>query len=130
MTTPGDTADRRGDGPDDRDRRPSLTSRLALAMALVAVVSAVLAGVLADPLLRSATDDAVRRPLGSQAELLARLPRSALFANRVSAITSAQDRLIAPVPRTGRAPGWTQTASGASTHSRVMVSRSPLSIAS
>lgn len=59
----------------------SLSSRLALAMALVAVVSTVLAGVLAAPLLRSATNAAVRRPLGAQADLLARLPRAAL-ANR------------------------------------------------
>ncbi|MEP7090101.1 MAG: HAMP domain-containing sensor histidine kinase [Nocardioidaceae bacterium] len=81
-------------------RRP-LSSRLALAMALVAVVSAVLAGVLAAPLLRSATDDAVRQPLGQQADLLARLPRAALFANRVTALTSAQDLSIGVVTDRG-----------------------------
>lgn len=70
-------------------------------MALVATVSTVLAGLLAAPLLRSATDDAVRQPLGRQADLLARLPRAALFANRVTAITSAQELSVGVVTDRG-----------------------------
>jgi two-component system, OmpR family, sensor kinase len=85
--------------------RQSLSSRLALAMALVAVVSVVLAGVFAAPLLRSATDDAVRQPLASQADLLARLPRAALFNNRVTSLTSAQDLAVGVVTDRGVARG-------------------------
>lgn len=83
----------------------SLTSRLALAMVLVAVLSTALAGVLAAPLLHSATEDAVRSPLGAQAELLARLPRAALGRRRVTAITSAQDLALGVLTRRGRPEG-------------------------
>ena len=52
----------------------SLSSRLLLAMTGVAVLGALLAGLLTAPLLAGATRDAVREPLAQQAELLARLP--------------------------------------------------------
>ena len=82
-----------------------LSSRLAVAMALVAVFSAVLAGLLAAPLLRSATADAVRAPLGRQADLLASLPRAALYARRITAITRAQDLSVGVLPARGVARG-------------------------
>ena len=64
-------------------RPDGLTSRLALAMAGVAVLSALLAGALVAPLLSGAREEAVRAPLARQADLLARLPRLSLASDRV-----------------------------------------------
>lgn len=74
--------------------RGGLTGRLALAMAAVAVVSAVLAGLLLAPLLAGAREDAVREPLARQADLLARLPRLALASDRLDRVTDVSGLTI------------------------------------
>ena len=74
--------------------RGGLTGRLALAMAAVAVVSAVPAGLLLAPLLAGAREDAVREPLARQADLLARLPRLALASDRLDRVTDVSGLTI------------------------------------
>ncbi len=78
-------------------RSTGLTARLALAMAAVAVVSALLAGVLVAPLLSGAREEAVRAPLARQAELLARLPRLTLTADRLDRATEVSGLTIGVV---------------------------------
>jgi two-component system OmpR family sensor kinase len=80
--------------------RGGLTGRLALAMAAVAVVSAVLAGLLLAPLLAGAREDAVREPLARQADLLARLPRLALASDRLDRATEVSGLTIGLVTAT------------------------------
>lgn len=80
--------------------RGGLTGRLALAMAAVAVVSAVLAGLLLAPLLAGAREDAVREPLARQADLLARLPRLALASDRLDRVTDVSGLTIGLVTAT------------------------------
>ena len=77
-----------------------LTARLALAMAAVAAVSVVLAGLLVAPLLAGAREDAVRAPLARQADLLARLPRVALGSERVGRMTAVSGLTIGAVTST------------------------------
>jgi len=69
----------------------SLSSRLLLAMTGVAVLGALLAGLLTAPLLAGATRDAVREPLAQQAELLARLPPLVLRSERLERLTADSD---------------------------------------
>lgn len=69
-------------------RMTGLTGRLALAMAAVAAVSALLAGVLVAPLLSGAREEAVRGPLARQADLLSRLPRLTLTSDRLDRVTA------------------------------------------
>lgn len=66
--------------------RRGLTAQLALAMAGVAVLSAVLAGLLVAPLLAGAREEAVRAPLARQVDLLARLPRLTLTSDRLDRV--------------------------------------------
>jgi hypothetical protein len=66
----------------------SLSSRLLLAMTGVAVLGAVLAGVLTAPLLSGASREAVRAPLAQQAELLSRLPPLVLRSERLDLLTA------------------------------------------
>jgi signal transduction histidine kinase len=80
--------------------RGGLTGRLALAMAAVAVVSAMLAGLLLAPLLAGAREDAVREPLARQADLLARLPRLALASDRLDRATEVSGLTIGLVTAT------------------------------
>jgi two-component system OmpR family sensor kinase len=80
--------------------RGGLTSRLALAMAAVAVVSAVLAGLLVAPLMAGAREDTVRTPLARQADLLARLPRLALGSERLDRVTEVSGLTIGLVTAT------------------------------
>jgi two-component system OmpR family sensor kinase len=80
--------------------RGGLTGRLALAMAAVAVVSAVLAGLLLAPLLAGAREDAVREPLARQADLLARLPRLALASDRLDRVTDVSGLTLGLVTAT------------------------------
>ncbi|MDR7254742.1 two-component system sensor histidine kinase BaeS [Nocardioides sp. BE266] len=77
--------------------RTGLTARLALAMAAVAAVSALLAGLLVAPLLAGAREDAVRTPLARQADLLARLPRLALTSDRLDRVTAVSGLTIGVV---------------------------------
>jgi signal transduction histidine kinase len=78
-------------------RTVGLTGRLAIAMAVVAVVSAALAGILVAPLLAGAREEAVRAPLARQADLLARLPRIALASDRVDRVTRVSGLTIGVV---------------------------------
>jgi signal transduction histidine kinase len=78
-------------------RSGSLTARLALAMATVAAVSAVLAGLLVAPLLSGAREDAVRGPLARQADLLSRLPRLTLTSERLDRVTEVSGLTIGVV---------------------------------
>jgi two-component system sensor histidine kinase BaeS len=77
--------------------RGGLTTRLALAMAAVAAVSALLAGVLLAPLLAGAREDAVRTPLARQADLLSRLPRLAVASDRLDRVTAVSGLTIGAV---------------------------------
>ncbi|RYB90195.1 HAMP domain-containing histidine kinase [Nocardioides glacieisoli] len=78
-------------------RPAGLTARLALAMAAVAVVSALLAGVLVAPLLSGAREEAVRAPLARQADLLARLPRLTTGSDRLDRVTEVSGLTIGVV---------------------------------
>ncbi|PKH40675.1 two-component system, OmpR family, sensor histidine kinase BaeS [Nocardioides alpinus] len=78
-------------------RPTGLTARLALAMAAVAVVSALLSGVLVAPLLSGAREEAVRAPLARQVELLARLPRLTLRSDRLDRVTAVSGLTIGVV---------------------------------
>ncbi|UFN43387.1 sensor histidine kinase [Nocardioides okcheonensis] len=83
-----------------------LAARLALAMAAVAAVSAVLAGVLLAPLLSGAREDAVRAPLARQVDLLARVPRLALSSQRLDRVTDVSGLtlgVVTPSRATGAA---------------------------
>lgn len=81
--------------------RGGLAGRLALVMAAVAVVSAVLAGLLVAPLLAGAREDAVRTPLARQADLLARLPRAALGSDRLGRATEVSGLTLGVVTPSG-----------------------------
>jgi len=83
----------------------TLSSRLLLAMAGVAVLGAVLAGLLTAPLLSAATRDAVREPLAQQAELLSRLPPVALRSERLDALTADSDVVLGLVSPQGDTVG-------------------------
>lgn len=74
-----------------------LTSRLALAMAAVAVLSALLAGVLLAPLLSGAREEAVRAPLSRQADLLGRLPLLTLDSERLDRVSDVPGLTIGVV---------------------------------
>jgi signal transduction histidine kinase len=78
-------------------RPTGLTARLALAMAAVAAVSALLAGVLVAPLLSGAREEAVRAPLARQADLLARLPRLTMGSDRLDRVTEVSGLTIGVV---------------------------------
>jgi two-component system, OmpR family, sensor kinase len=83
----------------------SLSSRLLLAIAGVAALGAVLAGVLTAPLLTGATRDAVREPLAQQADLLARLPPLVLRSERLDALTVDSDVVLGLVGPDGSTDG-------------------------
>jgi two-component system OmpR family sensor kinase len=83
----------------------SLSSRLLLAMTGVAVLGAVLAGVLTAPLLTGASRDAVRAPLAQQAELLSRLPPLALRSERLDVLTAEGDVVLGLVSTDGSSTG-------------------------
>ncbi|GAB3245156.1 sensor histidine kinase [Nocardioides dilutus] len=83
----------------------SLSSRLLLAMTGVAVLGALLAGLLTAPLLSGATRDAVREPLAQQAELLARLPPAVLRSERLDRLTADSDVILGLVGPDGSAEG-------------------------
>lgn len=78
-------------------RTTGLTSRLALAMGAVAVVSALLAGLLVAPLLSGAREEAVRAPLARQVDLLSRLPRLTLTSERLDRVTEVSGLTIGVV---------------------------------
>lgn len=82
-------------------RTTGLTARLAFAMATVAVVSALLAGVLLAPLLAGAREEAVRAPLARQAELLARLPRLRSTSDRLDRVTEVSGLTLGVVTAGG-----------------------------
>ena len=82
-------------------RTTGLTARLAFAMAAVAVVSALLAGVLLAPLLAGAREEAVRAPLARQAELLARLPRLRSTSDRLDRVTEVSGLTLGVVTAGG-----------------------------
>jgi two-component system sensor histidine kinase BaeS len=79
----------------------SLTSRLVLAMTLVAAVATGATGLLAAPLLQGATEDAARAPLARQTELLAQLARPELLVRRVERRTDVQDLTLGIVTPVG-----------------------------
>ena len=83
----------------------SLSSRLMLAMTGVAVLGALLAGLLTAPLLAGATRDAVREPLAQQADLLARLPPAVLRSERLDRLTVDSDVLLGLVGPDGSTEG-------------------------
>jgi two-component system, OmpR family, sensor kinase len=83
----------------------SLSSRLLLAMAGVAALGAVLAGLVTAPLLASATRDALREPLAQQADLLARLPPPVLRSERLDLLTVDSDVLLGLVGPDGSTEG-------------------------
>jgi len=83
----------------------SLTARLGLAMAAAAAVSALLAGALTAPLLADASSDALRAPLGRQADLLSRLPLLALTGPRGEAVAERHDLEVGVVLPDGRPQG-------------------------
>jgi signal transduction histidine kinase len=83
----------------------SLSSRLLWAMTGVAVLGAVLAGVLTAPLLSGATQDAVRAPLAQQAGLLSRLPPLALRSERLERLTADSDVVLGLVEPDGSTQG-------------------------
>jgi len=92
-------------------RATGLTARLALAMAAVAVVSALLAGLLVAPLLSGAREEAVRAPLARQVDLLSRLPRLTLTSERLDRVTEVSGLTIGVVTAaraTGAATALTQ----------------------
>ena len=74
-------------------------------MAGVAVLGAVLAGLLTAPLLAGATRDAVREPLAQQAELLSRLPPVALRSERLDRLTTDSDVVLGLVDPDGSTVG-------------------------
>ncbi len=83
----------------------SLSSRLLLAMTGVAVLGAVLAGVLTAPLLTGASREAVRAPLAQQAELLARLPPMVLRSERLDLLTAETEVALGLVAADGSTAG-------------------------
>jgi two-component system sensor histidine kinase BaeS len=83
----------------------SLSSRLLWAMTGVAVLGAVLAGVLTAPLLSGATQDAVREPLAQQADLLSRLPPLVLRSERLELLTADSDVVLGLVGPDGSTQG-------------------------
>lgn len=83
----------------------SLSSRLLWAITGVAVLGAVLAGVLTAPLLSGATRDAVRAPLAQQADLLSRLPPMALRSERLELLTDDSDVVLGLVGPDGSSQG-------------------------
>ncbi|MEO7351861.1 MAG: HAMP domain-containing sensor histidine kinase [Marmoricola sp.] len=85
--------------------RGSLTSRLVLAMTLVAVVATGATWLLAAPLLHGATEDAARSPLARQAELLAQLPSTEMLVRRVERRTDVQDLTLGIVTPAGERRG-------------------------
>ncbi|WP_374454457.1 sensor histidine kinase [Nocardioides sp.] len=95
-------------------RPGGLTGRLALAMAAVAAVSALLAGLLVAPLLAGAREDAVRTPLSRQVELLSRIPQLTLVADRlerldrVTAVSGLSIGIVTADRATGAAAALTE----------------------
>lgn len=83
----------------------SLTARLGLAMAAAATVAALLAGALTAPLLADASSDALRAPLGRQAELLSRIPLLALGGPRGEAVAAQHDLEVGILTPDGEARG-------------------------
>ena len=79
----------------------SLTSRLVLAMTLVAAVATGATGLLAAPLLHGATEDAARAPLARQAELLAQLAKPEQLVRRVERRTDVEDLTLGIVTPAG-----------------------------
>lgn len=83
----------------------ALSSRLLLAIAGVAALGAVLAGLLTAPLLTGATREAVREPLAQQADLLARLAPLVLRSERLDQLTADSDITLGVVGPDGRTEG-------------------------
>jgi two-component system OmpR family sensor kinase len=79
----------------------TLTSRLVLAMTLVAVLATGAAALLTAPLVQGAVESAARAPLGRQADLLARLPNSGLLVQRVERRLGVQDLALGVVTPAG-----------------------------
>ncbi len=79
----------------------TLTSRLVLAMALVALVATAATALLTVSLLRGALEDAARAPLGRQADLLARLPNIDLLLQRVERRVGVRDLSLGAVTPDG-----------------------------
>ena len=74
-------------------------------MAAAAAVSALLAGALPAPLLADASSDALRAPLGRQADLLSRLPLLALTGPRGEAVAERHDLEVGVVLPDGQPQG-------------------------
>lgn len=83
----------------------SLTSRLVLAMTLVAVVATVATALLSAPLLSGATRDAARAPLIRQVALLAQLPNTEMLVRRVERRAAVRDLELGIVTPDGSALG-------------------------
>jgi two-component system sensor histidine kinase BaeS len=83
----------------------TLTVRLAGAMALVAALGALLVGILAAPLVRGSTEDAVRQPLGRQAALLAQLTTRGLTSARIDRVTDRAELTVGVLQADGSAIG-------------------------
>ena len=77
-----------------------LRARVLGAMVLVALLSAVITGVLVAPLVAGASEDELRRPVQRHAATLARLPRAASVVLRADRLIG-DDRLVGVVRPTG-----------------------------
>ena len=82
-----------------------LTLRLVLAMSGVALASALLASLLLAPLLSSAAEDAVREPLGRQADFFSRLPGIAEASGQLGMVASQAGVSIGGVSGDGERTG-------------------------
>ncbi len=83
----------------------SLTGRLVLAMSGVALVSALLAALSLAPLLRSATEDAVRTPLARQADFFAQVPAFAYASGGLERVTVRSGLRLGAVTADGSTSG-------------------------
>lgn len=106
----------------------SITSRLVLAMILVAAVATGATGLLAAPLLHGATEDAARAPLARQAELLAQLPNTEALVRRVERRTDVQDLTLGILTPAGKARGAALALSAG--HIRTLLDGRPVSATS
>ena len=83
----------------------TLSARLALAMTGAVLLATLLSALLTGPLLRSSTEQATRDGLGRQAELLGRLPATALRIDRADLVPADDGQSLGAVTRDGRTLG-------------------------
>lgn len=85
-------------------RLGGLTTRLALAMAAVAVIAPAVVGIGVAPLIRSTTEQAVREPLARQADVFARVPAAAQRP-WLTRVTERADLNVGTLDESGRTSG-------------------------